>query len=44
VRPADAFYDDTLSEFVLPYETVRTASNPREVLLEFLTSTYDAAT
>jgi hypothetical protein len=43
VRPGDAFYDDKLGEFVLPYEAVRTASNPTEVLLEFLNSTYEAA-
>ena len=43
VRPGDAFYDDKLGEFVLPYDAVRTASNPTEVLLEFLNSTYEAA-
>ena len=32
-----------LAEFVLPYELVRTASDPDEVLLQFLQSTYDAA-
>ncbi len=41
--PAGARWDDGLSEFVLPYELVRTAREPDEVLLAFLQSTYDAA-
>jgi len=32
-----------LAEFVLPYDNVRTASNPDTMLLEFLQSTYEAA-
>jgi hypothetical protein len=32
-----------LREWVLPYEAVRTASDPDGMLLEFLQSTYDAA-
>jgi hypothetical protein len=43
VRPADAFYSLDLSEFVLPYEKVRTSSSPETSLTEFLISTYDAA-
>jgi hypothetical protein len=43
VRPAAAFYSTDLREFLLPYETVRTADAPDDVLLEFLQSTYDAA-
>jgi hypothetical protein len=43
VAPADACWDDGLSEFVLPYEQVRTASDPDGVLLAFLQSTYEAA-
>ena len=43
VRPAAAFYDPTLREFVLPYGAVRTASDPDAMLLSFLQSTYDAA-
>ena len=42
VRPAQAFYHVQLAEFLLPYEAVRTAANPREALLEFLHSTYEA--
>lgn len=43
VKPAEANYDDNLKEFVLPYEAVRTADNPDQALLDFLTSTYEAA-
>jgi hypothetical protein len=43
VSPAGARWDDELGEFVLPYEHVRTASDPDALLLEFLQSTYDAA-
>ena len=42
-RPAAAFYSTELSEFILPYEAVRTANSPATALTEFLTSTYDAA-
>jgi hypothetical protein len=43
VTPAAAFYSRDLHEFLLPYDAVRTAASPDEVLLEFLQSTYDAA-
>jgi hypothetical protein len=43
VKPAAAAYNSQLKEFVLPYDAVRTASNPDEALLEFAQSTYDAA-
>ena len=43
VQPDGAFWSNELGEFVLPYEEVRTASSPDEVLLEFLESTYEAA-
>lgn len=43
VVPRPAGYDEALGEFVLPYEAVRTASDPDAVLLEFLHSTYEAA-
>jgi hypothetical protein len=32
-----------LGEFILPYDAVRTAARPDQVLLEFLQSTYEAA-
>lgn len=43
VRPGAARFDEELGEFVLPYEVVRTAADPDEMLLEFLHSTYAAA-
>ncbi len=43
IRPAEAFYSGDLHEFVLPYDAVRKAENPERALMEFLTSTYDAA-
>jgi len=43
VVPAGARWDDDLSEFILPYELVRSSDNPEAFLLEFLQSTYDAA-
>jgi Family of unknown function (DUF5996) len=43
VLPAAAFYEPKFREFMLPYDAVRTAEKPDEVLLEFAQSTYDAA-
>ena len=43
VAPAGARWDEGLSEFILPYELVRTAADPDALLLEFLQSTYEAA-
>jgi hypothetical protein len=43
VTPAAASFDDDLGEFVLPYATVRAASDPESMLMEFLESTYEAA-
>ncbi len=43
VAPADARWEDDIGEFVLPYESVRTADDPEATLLEFLQSTYEAA-
>jgi hypothetical protein len=42
VRPAAAFYSTDLSEFILPYESVRTARTPAADLTAFLKATYDA--
>jgi hypothetical protein len=36
------FYSTQLSEFVLPYDEVRNAASPKQVLMEFLQSSYDA--
>jgi Family of unknown function (DUF5996) len=43
VQPAAAFYEPKLREFMLPYEAVRAAEKPDEVLLDFAQSAYDAA-
>jgi hypothetical protein len=43
VQPADAYFDTTMGEFILPYDGVRTSSNPNAAVLAFLQSTYDAA-
>lgn len=43
VKPADAYYSADFSEFILPYEAVRTAALPEQELAAFLQSTYDAA-
>ncbi|HEX6739358.1 MAG TPA: DUF5996 family protein, partial [Vicinamibacteria bacterium] len=43
VEPAAAFYSKELGEFLLPYDAVRQAESPDEVLLAFLESTYAAA-
>jgi hypothetical protein len=44
IRPQpSAHYSDELKEFFLPYDEVRTAARPAELLLEFLQSTYEAA-
>lgn len=40
-RPA--FWSRDLSEYILPYDAVRTADDPEQTLMEFLTSTYAAA-
>jgi hypothetical protein len=43
VRPSGAYYHKELGEFILPYDVVRTAAKPNEILLDFLQSTYEAA-
>ncbi len=43
VKPAEASYNSQFKEFVLPYDAVRTAKSPDDVLLEFAQSAYDAA-
>jgi hypothetical protein len=42
-KPAGAFYSTELREFVLPYDTVRQASDPDATLLEFFQTTYELA-
>jgi hypothetical protein len=43
VTPDEAFFDEKAGEFILPYNTVRNASDPDQTLLGFLETTYDAA-
>jgi hypothetical protein len=43
VHPDAAFFSETVGEFILPYDAVRTANDPDQALLEFLQSTYEAA-
>lgn len=43
VKPTQAYFHNVLGEFILPYETVRTAADPQKMLLDFLQSTYEAA-
>jgi hypothetical protein len=43
VEPRAAFFGEPLGEFLLPYDAVRTASDPDAALLAFLNSTYEAA-
>jgi Family of unknown function (DUF5996) len=44
VRPAQAYYGDAGAggEYFLKYEDVRSSSSPRQALMDFLQSTYDA--
>ena len=43
VRPAAARYDAQLSEYLIMYDDVRTATSPSAALLDFCQSTYEAA-
>ncbi|HEY3011766.1 MAG TPA: DUF5996 family protein [Gemmatimonadales bacterium] len=42
IQPSEAYYHQELREFLLPYEAVRSADRPDEVLLQFLQTTYEA--
>jgi hypothetical protein len=43
VRPVQTFWNRDLGQYNLAYEAVRTANDPEATLMEFLTSTYEAA-
>jgi hypothetical protein len=43
IRPPEASWNAEMTEFILPYEPVRSARNPARMLLEFAQSTYEAA-
>ncbi len=42
VKPEKAYYDAKLGEFLLRYDEVRRAADPRATLMSFLESTYEA--
>ena len=41
VLPAAATFDEPKGEFVLPYEIVRVAPDPRQMILDFAQRTYE---
>lgn len=41
--PDGAFYDGKLRQYLLPYEAVRTANDPEQLVMDFLEFTYVAA-
>ena len=43
IKPAAAFYNTDLREFILPYDEVRNANSPEDTLLDFMQTTYEAA-
>ena len=43
IRPEGAYYNTQLHEWILPYEYVRTATDPEQAMRDFFQSTYDAA-
>ena len=43
VQPQEAFWHDTLGEFILPYAAVQSAADPDAALMAFLNSAYEAA-
>lgn len=42
IAPAQAYYHQTLREFILPYEKVRQLADPEKAVMDFLQSTYEA--
>jgi hypothetical protein len=43
ISASGAYYNQEIGEFILPYDAVRQAEQPRERLLQFLQETYAAA-
>jgi hypothetical protein len=43
IEPSTAYYDVQAQEFLLPYERLRTAAAPGDMLLRFFQSAYEAA-
>jgi len=42
IAPDGAYYSKEFSDFILPYESVRSSPDPRKALLDFAQSTYEA--
>ncbi|MGH9475392.1 MAG: DUF5996 family protein [Terriglobales bacterium] len=42
LRPAEAYFDTKLGEFLLPYDAVRQSASPAKALLDFAQSAYEA--
>jgi hypothetical protein len=42
VRPASAYWDAQMGEFLVKYDDVRAAASPEQAILEFCQSTYEA--
>jgi Family of unknown function (DUF5996) len=42
ISPGEAGWNADLGEFIFPYDAMRTLSDPRRALLDFLETTYDA--
>jgi hypothetical protein len=43
IEPSGAYYDLQAREFLLPYDTLRTAATPHDMLLRFFQSAYETA-
>jgi len=43
IRPASAYWDTKLGEFILKYDDARAAPSPEDAVMDFLQSTYEAA-
>jgi hypothetical protein len=43
ISPSTAMYQQEMREWILPYEAVRTSTDPYAMIAEFLESTYDTA-
>jgi hypothetical protein len=43
VKPSTAHYSESLKEFVLPYDEIRSSASADDMVLEFLQSTYETA-
>lgn len=42
VKPKEAFYSEDMGEFILNYADVQKSADPEKMLIDFLTSTYEA--